>query len=57
MMPSCAAFISGCDHGTHVAGIAAGSGSQSSGVAPDADIMAIQVFSEKTGFVWILNSI
>ena len=36
--------ISGCDHGTHVAGIAAGNGS-SSGVAKDASIIAIQVFS------------
>lgn len=35
-----------CDHGTHVAGIAAGRQSDSfSGVAPDADIVAIQVFS------------
>ncbi|SEG94323.1 Subtilase family protein [Nonomuraea solani] len=30
-----------CDHGTHVAGIAAGSG----GVAPGANIVAVQVFS------------
>ena len=37
--------ISGCDHGTHVAGIAAGSGANFSGVAPDASIIAIQVFS------------
>lgn len=39
---------SGCDHGTHVAGIAAGRafGSTSfDGVAPDANIMAVQVFS------------
>jgi len=35
-----------CGHGTHVAGIAAGKGSDFSGVAPDADIMAIQVFSQ-----------
>ncbi|GGZ21934.1 proprotein convertase P-domain-containing protein [Streptomyces poonensis] len=45
----CAA-IEGCDHGTHVAGIAAGngdglSGAPASGVAPGADIIAIQVFS------------
>ena len=33
-----------CSHGTHVAGIAAGSGSSFSGVAPGADIIAIQVF-------------
>lgn len=37
--------ISGCSHGTHVAGIAAGSGANFSGVAPDASIIAIQVFS------------
>lgn len=36
--------IGGCDHGTHVAGIAAGNGT-SSGVAKDADIIAIQVFT------------
>ena len=38
-----------CDHGTHVAGIAAGSGASAgqsfSGVAKDASIIAIQVFS------------
>jgi subtilisin len=39
--------IDGCDHGTHVAGIAAGVGSNFSGVAPDANIIAIQIF---TGF-------
>src|SRR5690606_22167174 len=35
----------GCEHGTHVAGIAAGS----PGVAPDANIIAIQVFSRFSG--------
>ncbi len=34
-----------CFHGTHVAGIAAGSGPEHSGVAPGADIISIQVFS------------
>lgn len=34
-----------CDHGTHVAGIAAGDSSTRKGVAPNADIIAIQVFS------------
>jgi len=40
---------SGCEHGTHVAGIAAGKGTDFSGVAPDADIIAVQVFSRFTG--------
>lgn len=40
--------ISGCDHGTHVAGIAAGSGVSFSGVAPTASIIGIQVFSRFT---------
>lgn len=34
-----------CDHGTHVAGIAAGNGASFSGVAKDAAVIAIQVFS------------
>ena len=33
-----------CEHGTHVAGIAAGAGSEFSGVAPSAELIAIQVF-------------
>lgn len=37
--------VGGCAHGTHVAGIAAGDGGSMVGVAPDADIIAIQVFS------------
>jgi subtilisin len=36
----------GCYHGTHVAGIAAGSGPTFSGVAKDANIMAVQVFHQ-----------
>ena len=35
-----------CSHGTHVAGIAAGRGASYSGVARDASIMSIQVFSQ-----------
>ena len=37
-----------CEHGTHVAGIAAGRGNNFNGVAPDASILAIQVFSRFT---------
>ncbi|MEV5881960.1 proprotein convertase P-domain-containing protein, partial [Streptomyces sp. NPDC052020] len=45
------ATLDGCDHGTHVAGIAAGNGTglngaPATGVAPEADIIAIQVFSK-----------
>jgi len=43
---------SSCGHGTHVAGIAAGrravAGAPIGGIAPDADIVAIQVFSTFT---------
>ena len=35
-----------CRHGTHVAGIAAGKGVSFSGVAKDANLIAIQVFSQ-----------
>lgn len=45
----CTYALDGCQHGTHVAGIAAGSGSSFSGVAKDAGIIAVQVFSEFTG--------
>ncbi|MBM4311800.1 MAG: hypothetical protein FJ119_12750 [Deltaproteobacteria bacterium] len=41
----CNLSLNGCDHGTHVAGIAAGRNATFSGVAKDADIIAIQVFS------------
>ncbi|MBW5445889.1 S8 family serine peptidase [Cohnella sp. CFH 77786] len=40
--------IEGCGHGTHVAGIAAGKGDAFSGVAKDAKIIAIKVFSKFT---------
>jgi subtilisin family serine protease len=42
---NCSATYLGCDHGTHVAGIAAGNGPAFSGVAKDASLIAIQVFS------------
>ena len=38
-----------CPHGTHVSGIAAGRGSEFSGVARGASIIAMQVFSKFTG--------
>ncbi len=41
--------IIGCDHGTHVAGIAAGSSTTMKGVAPAANIIAIKVFSNISG--------
>ena len=37
------------NHGTHVAGIVAGRGDRFNGIAPDAKILAIQVFSEGRG--------
>jgi subtilisin family serine protease len=43
---NCSVAILGCEHGTHVAGIAVGSGVTFSGVAPGADLIAIQVFTE-----------
>ena len=47
----CPSSISGCDHGTHVAGIAVGDsfmyvGNEYRGVAPDAEIIPIKVFSQ-----------
>ncbi|MCP6757423.1 MAG: S8 family serine peptidase [Fischerella sp. CENA71] len=42
---NCPTTIDDCNHGTHVAGIAAGKGPNFSGVAKDAKIIAIQIFS------------
>ena len=42
---NCDASISGCDHGTRVAGIVAGQSDEMSGIARDANLVAIQVFS------------
>lgn len=44
--PSTCAGIEGCDHGTHVAGIAAGSGDSFSGVAKGASVIAVKVFTK-----------
>ncbi len=41
----CAKTITGCDHGTHVASIAAGSSGRRDGVALGANLVAVQVFS------------
>jgi len=43
---NCLLPVNGCTHGTHVAGIVAGNGSGFSGVAKDASIIAMQVFSK-----------
>ncbi len=40
--------VNGCAHGTNVAGIAAGRGTSFSGVAKDANLVSIQVFSRFT---------
>ena len=45
----CTYALKGCEHGTHVAGIAAGQGLNDTGMAPNANIMAVQVFSRATG--------
>jgi len=42
--------VSGCDHGTHVAGIAAGNAISLAGVAREANLIAVQVFSRFDGF-------
>ncbi len=41
----CPIGLDGCDHGSHVAGIAAGNASGGNGVAPGAGIVGLQVFS------------
>ena len=41
--------ITSCSHGTHVAGIAAGKSATINGVAKDANIIAIQVYSNFSG--------
>jgi subtilisin family serine protease len=46
---NCPASIPGCDHGTHVASISAGSSASLKGLAPGAKVIAIQVFSNIGG--------
>lgn len=41
-----------CEHGTHVAGIAAGNDGDLAGVAKDANIIAIQIYSLFTSSTW-----
>jgi subtilisin family serine protease len=48
---SACAFPAYCDHGTHVAGIAAGDSASRSGIARGADIVAINVSVEKADFI------
>ena len=38
-------FSGSCEHGTHVAGTTVGRGPSFNGIAPDADLLAVQVFS------------
>lgn len=45
----CSFAASACGHGTHVAGIAAGRGQNTDGMAPEAGIVSLQVFSRFTG--------
>ncbi len=48
----CDSAIPGCYHGTHVSGIAAGQSASFSGVARDADLIAVQVFSRFDSVVY-----
>jgi subtilisin len=45
----CTYAAEGCQHGTHVAGIAAGQDINGTGMAPNANIMSVQIFSRTTG--------
>ncbi|MFP6665000.1 MAG: S8 family serine peptidase [Deltaproteobacteria bacterium] len=45
----CAYSPSACVHGTHVAGIVAGSGTNAFGVAREAGLISVQIFTEVTG--------
>ncbi len=54
---NCDTTLSACAHGTHVAGIAAGRGASFSGVAPDATILAIQIYSRFDSAAYCSTSI
>jgi subtilisin family serine protease len=41
----CPSSVTSCDHGTHVASIAVGSSPRRDGVAPRADLVAVQIYS------------
>jgi subtilisin family serine protease len=45
---NCPAGVTGCDHGTHVAGIAVGNSIVRDGIARASELIAIQVFSRRT---------
>jgi len=45
---NCSTVWTGCDHGTHVAGIAAGNSSTLDGIARGAKLIAVKVFSRLT---------
>lgn len=49
---ACPASVNGCDHGTHVAGIALGEDEDVGGIAPGANIISIQVFSRTNDDDW-----
>jgi len=46
---NCSAGVTGCDHGTHVAGTVAGDNGSISGVAPGAGLIAINIFTNISG--------
>ena len=54
----CSPSIAGCEHGTHVASLAVGSGAAAvpGGIAPDVDLIAIRVLSPDGGAVVALSS-
>ncbi len=56
---NCDVAVFGCDHGTHVAGILAGNDGvgPNFGVAPDAKLIAVQVFSRFDGAACTSNSL